>query len=118
MTKKHAGFTIVELITVIAVLGVLISIVTISVGNWRKETAENEVKSNLTNAASAMENARNFSNGYPGALPSSFTESKHVKVELKSSTSSTYCIEGSSREETTVVFKITHSATSPVSGGC
>lgn len=118
MVKKHTGFTIVELITVITVLGILIAITTFAIGNWRQETAENEVKSNLSSAASAMENARNFGNGYPGSLPSSFKESKNVQVTLKSSSTTAYCVEASSRDETSVVYRITNAMTSPTSGGC
>lgn len=118
MAAKNNGFTIVELITVIAVLAILISITVFMIGNWRQETAENEVKSDLTNLASAMENARNFGNGYPSSLPSSFRESENVDVSLESSSLTAYCAEGTSTVETTVVYHISGNSATPVDGGC
>lgn len=115
---KNNGFTIVEIMTVITVIGILIGITIFSIGNWRTRTAQNEVSSDLHNAASAMEAARNFSTGYPVSIPTTFKASPNVTVTLKTSTSSTYCIEASSKVVTSVVYKISNSNRTPAAGTC
>jgi len=77
-TKRQFGFTIVELMVVIVVIGILASISVVGYGAWQKRTTENVVKSDLTNAVAAMENARTFGNTYPATVPSTFTPSSGV----------------------------------------
>lgn len=55
-----AGFTIVELVVVIVVMGILATITVASYGNWRERTVTNQIKSDLNGVATAMENVRNF----------------------------------------------------------
>ena len=117
-TKNTSGFTIIEVITVITVIGILIGITVFSIGNWRTRTAQNEVSSDLHNVASAMEAARNFSTGYPASIPTTFKASPNVTVTLKTSTSSTYCIEAASKVVTTVVYKVSNSNRTPAAGTC
>jgi prepilin-type N-terminal cleavage/methylation domain-containing protein len=61
----RSGFTIVELLIVISVIGILTSISIIGYGAWRQSLAEREVRSDLNGVATAMENARNWGEGYP-----------------------------------------------------
>lgn len=72
--RTSPAFTLVELAIVIVVLGILTGIVTVGYGKWRESIAQKEVQSDLQMAAAAMENAKNFSSGYPtdGTIPSSF----------------------------------------------
>lgn len=64
--KKSNGFTIIELIVVIVVIGILSSIVIIGYGGWRRSTISTRVKSDLGGVSSAMEDSRTFTeNGYP-----------------------------------------------------
>ena len=117
-TKKASGFTIIEVITTITIIGILVGITVFSIGNWRTRTAQNEVSSDLHNVASAMEAARNFSTGYPASIPTTFRASPNVTVTLRSSTSSTYCVEAASKVVTTVVYKVSNSNRTPAAGTC
>lgn len=92
-TKKTA-FTIVELIVVIAVIGILATISVISYGGWRTSTATNQLKSDLTNAAAAMERDRSFGEGYPTALPSNFNPSEGVTISYSTGDARSYCLDG------------------------
>lgn len=116
--RGSQGFTVAEMIVVIAVIGILISMTVFYFGDWRGRTAETEVKNSLQSAAGAMENARNFSTtGYPAAIPATFTASKNVNVELKSSTSTSYCINGTSTVKSEVKFYVTDQI-APTAGSC
>jgi len=117
-TAKSRGFTIIEIMTVITVIGILVGITIFSIGNWRTRTAQSEVSNDLHNVASAMEAARNFSTGYPATIPTTFKASPNVTVTLKSSTSSTYCVEAASKVVTTVVYKVSNSNRTPAAGTC
>lgn len=62
--QTHAGFTIVEILVVIVVLGILVSLSYFAFNSWRDRVAESELKSDLNGVYSGMESARNWSNGY------------------------------------------------------
>jgi prepilin-type N-terminal cleavage/methylation domain-containing protein len=117
---KNKGFTLVEVLVIIAVIGVLVTITIIAVGNWRKSTAQTEVKSDLKNVAGAMEAARNFGNGYPTSIPSTFTASENVTITYSSGNSANYCVNGVSDVDATVQYYI-NTATNgrePQAGTC
>lgn len=118
--QKNKGFTLVEVLVIIVVIGILTTITIISVGNWRKNTAETEVKSDLKNLASAMEAARNFGSGYPTSIPSTFTASDNVTVTYDSGNATSYCVNGVSTADATVQYYI-NTATNgrePQAGTC
>ena len=119
--KQHisSGFTLVEILVVIAVIAVLVTFAALAVGNWRKSTAETEVKNDLINLNNAMETARNFSVGYPTSIPSTFTESSNVTVTYEGGSATGYCIEGASKAVLSVVYHIEAPTDSePQSGSC
>lgn len=99
-TSKRAtgsGYTLVELIIVVAVILILAAISIVSYGSWRSDISNKAVKSDLIAAASAMEDARSTSTGYPSTLPSSFTPSTNVVITVYAAgtTASTFCLDGS-----------------------
>lgn len=101
----RSGFTIVELITVIIVLSILAVVGIGAYSQWRQSVAKQEVRSDLVGAASAMESARNFSNGYPLSIPSTFVKSAGVTLTYKAGgTASAYCLNASSIKVPTVVY--------------
>lgn len=113
--RSVAGFTIVELSVVIVVVGILAVMVIFSVGSWRTKVATSEVLSDLNGVKTAMGNARNFGNGYPSSLPTTFAESKNVSVSFGSSNGKTYCVDASSRTITSVrYFLSTNAAGDPI----
>jgi type IV pilus assembly protein PilA len=121
--RGQRGFTIVELIVVIIVIGILVSIVVVSYGAWRKNVATSAVKSDLNGVNAAMENYRNFNNAYPTAPTFSgsgalFQSSDNITLTYGSGSDSTYCVQGQSTQYTTIIFRVTQSAKEPVSGAC
>lgn len=106
LSRKQKGFTIVELLLVISVIGTLVAISGMYYGKWRQNTAKNEVKSDLIGAMSAMENTRNFGTGYPLAVPTSFQESANVDLLYLSGSATIYCLRATSSVDSTVVFYV------------
>lgn len=119
ITSKAKGFTLIEVIVIICVIALLATVVIVAVGDWRKSTAETEVKNDLKNVVSAMDAARNFNNGYPTSIPSTFSASPNVTVTYEWGSSIDYCIEAVSKVIATVVY---HSEApdykEPQSGAC
>lgn len=68
MHRTYRGFTIVELMMVMAVLAILATIVMVGYNGWQRRIAENAAKSDLTQAANLLKNARNFKGVYPTSL--------------------------------------------------
>lgn len=114
------GFTVVELLVVIVVIGILAGISIVSYGAWRHSAIAAKVKSDLNNVASAMESARNFNNTYPSTVPSSITPTSGVSLSGGSSDGTTYCVDGASTEDTTVTYYLASEtkAQGPLSGKC
>ena len=105
--RQKAGFTIVELIAVILVIGILASIAIVGFGSWRNNVAASEIKSSLLGAVAAMEDARNFGeDGYPTAIPLSFKSSETAKVTYFEGDAKSYCLEGRSTVATKLYFFI------------
>lgn len=81
--KFYRGFTIVELVVVIVVLGILAGIVTISYVGWQASTRATSLKSDLIGLSIAMENYRNFNGSYPTSVEqASFIPSNGNKISI------------------------------------
>jgi len=118
--KILEAFTIVELVIVIAVIGILASISVVGYGKWRESIAQKEVQSDLRSAAGAMENARNFGSGYPLAIPLTFKASTNVSIVYAFGNPDEFCIEGKSKVVTSVTYFINNQAgkKEPRQGDC
>ena len=106
---KHKGFTIVELVVVIAVIGILAGITVVGYGAWRDRAAKTEVMSDLRNAALAMKNELNFNNKYPTTMPDSYKVSPNVVVEMIQSPDTAYCINAYNKQKPAIYYSISSS---------
>lgn len=66
--KTHRGFTVVELLVVIAVVGVLSMLTIFAFGDWRDRTARTELKNESSAISAALQSYLNFNNAYPATL--------------------------------------------------
>lgn len=122
--KKHlksVGFTIIELIIVIVIIGILSSIMYFIMSGWRVEAARTEVKNDLKNIEVELEGYRNFHNDYPTNLDQiDYEKTETVDVSYSyDATQGTYCINASSNVESSVqYFSDTSSDDSLAEGTC
>lgn len=106
ITRKN-GFTIVELVVVISIIGILATISVVGYGAWKNSAIATQLKSDLNAVAAAMENARTFNDGYPTTLPTTVTPSENVTLTLQSGSSATdYCVDGVSSDNATLTYYV------------
>lgn len=92
--NSRQGFTIVELMTVVVVLSIVLAISIVAYGGWRSRVAQASLESDLTAAATAMDNERQFNNLYPVALPQSFRgDTSRITVHVTGG-GQAFCLEG------------------------
>src|SRR5690606_33294900 len=103
---KKTGFSIPELIVSIVVLGILATIGLISWSGYQQKVSEDVVKHDLGAAAAAMESARNFGEGYPGSLPSTFEPGDSVLVEYESGDLQSFCLSGQHVDRTAIIYHV------------
>ena len=120
LTRTYrSGFTLVEMMVIIAILGILVSLSAFGYRGWQTGLSEREAQSDLRMAASAMESAKNFGAGYPTSLPSTFKSSDKVTVSLVWGDKTKFCLGATSTRTQNVNYYILNgSDTMPQSGIC
>jgi prepilin-type N-terminal cleavage/methylation domain-containing protein len=120
MTRRapKAGFTIIELIVVVAIIAVLATISAFGYSTWRTRTATTEVKNALLSVDSAMENTKNFGTGYPLSIPTTYTAQSGVTVAYVSGSASAYCVRATSVAVPTVVYYMSSTYSEPKATAC
>lgn len=99
------GFTIVEIVIVVAVIGILAAVSIIGYGAFSRNAAENTMKSDLKGTAASLESYRNFNNDYPATLGNGErVQSKDNTVTYIKRTTG-YCIEVTSTKSTNRFYK-------------
>ena len=83
--KKQTGFTIVELLIVIVVIGILAAIVIVAFNGIQGRALETTAKSTLSSAAKVMETHKIMDGSYPVALPSTVKSSSTLTLSLVAS---------------------------------
>lgn len=120
MTSRSKGFTVVELLVVVAIIVTLTAILVFAFGDWRRRTADTEVKTALTSLAGALKNELNFKNAYPTTaqgVPTTYKPSDTVTIGY-TGTATTYCASGTSTAESGVVWYISHTSQVPSKTAC
>ena len=107
--KHSRGFTLIELVVTVSVVGVLASITFISYANFRQSALAAQLKSDLNGAATAMENARTFANAYPASIPSTFTPTQGDTLTGGSADGKIYCIDGSNSQDASLHYYVDQS---------
>ena len=119
MAKQTHGFTIIEMMVVILVLGILIAMSVFSYTGWKGSINQREVQSDLRMAATSMESAKNFSDGYPSTIPASFKPSENVSIIKVWGDKTQYCMQARNLIDSAVVYFIRNGQTSsPQPGVC
>ena len=99
---NEQGFTVIELITVIIIIGILLAIAVPSYFGFRDRAANNAAKANLRTAVPAAKSYYSDKGTYVGMTPTSLKEidgdiSSTLKVMTATDTSYTLCDEPSSK---------------------
>lgn len=84
------GFTIVELLLVILVIGIIASITVLGYNGVRKSAIEKAAQSDLQNASAAMARTLQKTNSYPSVIPSEVKTSQGITLELNTSGTTKY----------------------------
>lgn len=63
--KQHKGFTIIELLVVVAIIGLLASVILVAVGNARIKGRDAKRLSDMTQVKSGLDIYYSFGSGYP-----------------------------------------------------
>ena len=124
MKKSSSGFTVVELIVVVAVIAILAGVVYFGYGAWQIRAATNTLKTDLSSAASQLDNDRNWQNGYPLTEAAAnggkgLPKSKGTTYDYSYDASAkTYCLEATSDTVGVPTFHISSGDTAAREGSC
>lgn len=84
------GFTVVELLVIIVVIGILATITVVSYNGIQDRGRQTAAKNDLANASKAMEIYRSQHQSYPSTVPNTFIPSQNINLEVVHDTSSHY----------------------------
>jgi type IV pilus assembly protein PilA len=92
--KGDEGFTLVELLVVVVIIGILVAIAIPVFLNQREGAWESAVESDLRNAAPIAETYFAENGTYTGITTADFNTTEEVTITVDTATDSGYCFEG------------------------
>ena len=104
--KSPQGFTIVEMLVVILVIGILVTLTVFGFRGWQQGLSKSQVKSDLQQAITAMESEKNFGEGYETRLPDTFKQSEDISVTYAWGDGTKYCIQGYNAKYPTEIYSV------------
>ncbi len=119
--STRAGFTIVELLVVIVVIGVLTSIVTVAGTYYIKKSADTTVQSNLQSAVARFRSAKARDGTYPTTqteLDNLVTPNSDVTLTLLTADATTFCLKGKSSKYSDIIYYMSQDDTGPTTTAC
>lgn len=97
--KRPFGFTVVELLIVIVVIGIIATITVISYSGIQEKSIRNTVEADLRSASSALETAKSKSGGYPTTKPADLPKSNGTEYTyVYYGTSKSFCLAATTTE--------------------
>jgi prepilin-type N-terminal cleavage/methylation domain-containing protein len=81
--RRGQGFTIIELLIVIVVIGILAAIIIVAFNGIQRRAAITTLQSDLSNASKLMKVAAADTGSFPSSLPAAVRASKSVTLSLK-----------------------------------
>ena len=111
------GFTIIELLIVIVIIGILVAITAVSYNGITKQAKEATAKSDLKQASAQLEidKAKSSTNNQYPSTTSGLKSSSGTFLEI-TSTGTTYCLSATAAPD--IAFFITNTNTAPQPGTC
>lgn len=91
--RAQPGFTVVELVIIIVVIAILTTITVVSYRAGMGRLTEDTMKSDLQGTATAVNDHKNFNNGYPDTLPDSSKVQSDGNTVTYQKRELGYCIE-------------------------
>ncbi len=118
--RNISGFTLIEIIVSLAVIGILCAVVIVSYGSWREKTTITQIKSDLLNVSVAFENYKNSNNTYPTDISkiSNFKSSSSITITGGSSNGKYFCVNASSLISGAVTYHISSQDKGVQPGNC
>jgi general secretion pathway protein G len=119
LQRNRHGFTIVELLIVIVVIGILAAITVVAYNGVRSRANASLVQSELTNSAHVIEADKAVTGSYP-TYPSSLNDGKGLPIGNMTSfqyhaTATTYCVTATNG---TATYTISNASSTPTPGAC
>jgi len=118
MNRSRAGFTLVEVMMIIAVIGILAAITIVAWNGWRHRVDDSSVQSDLKQATTGLASYQNFKNDYPPNLGGiDFAASPNVALKLSTNADQVRVYSGLSPSENAQLFLNTCNALMPITSG-
>lgn len=118
MYRSRVGFTLVEIMIAISVIGILAAITIIGWNGWHHRIDDSSVRSDLTQATTGLSSFRTFRNDYPPNLGGvDFTASPNVALKLSTNAAQIRVYPSLSPSENAQLFLNTCNSLMPIKSG-